>query len=86
TMFLLAQEYYKLKQTNTVNTYIEKGLNVCNQEYKIHFLFLQALNNKLSTEQLEKVMLDAIPYFEKQNLWKYIQDYTEELAIRFYEE
>lgn len=89
-LFVEAREYYKLGKYQLAKDLIEKGLNTCTElnkkEFQYRFMILKELNDKASTLALEKVTLEGISYFEKEELWECIQEYTEILAIQFYEE
>ncbi|KFM99116.1 hypothetical protein D0U04_19275 [Bacillus clarus] len=89
-LLIEAQEYYKLGEHTLANESIEKGLTICtelkNKEFQNHFTILRELNNKVPASSLETVILKALPYFEKEELWECVQEYTEILALKFYEE
>ncbi|MFA2642729.1 hypothetical protein ABR776_14830 [Bacillus cereus] len=85
TLFLLAQEYFKLNDTNTVRLHIENGLKISNEEYTHHFNILKGLNDNISTDELEDIILAGICYFKKEELWKYVKDYSAVLGNKFYE-
>ncbi|MED2793028.1 hypothetical protein P4256_14945 [Bacillus wiedmannii] len=74
TLFLLAQEHFKLNDTNAVNLHIENGLKISNEEYKHHFNILKGLNDNISTDVLEEIILAGICYFKKEALWKYVKE------------
>ncbi|MDQ0177163.1 response regulator aspartate phosphatase [Bacillus chungangensis] len=84
--FLLAREHYKLENKKEAQAYIEKGLVDCNLEYKHHFTILKTMIDQSSIEQLEHVIDKAIQYFKKVNLWIYVEDYAEDLAIRLFDQ
>lgn len=89
-VFTLAEENYKLGRTALASEFIESGLKVCeelkNKEFQYRFMILKELNKKPNTEELEKVVLEGISYFENEGLWECVKEYTEKLAVRFYEE
>ncbi|MCI0766825.1 Rap family tetratricopeptide repeat protein [Bacillus sp. TL12] len=89
-IFLQAREHRKLGEINIAEELLIKGLNICaelnNEEYIHHFTILKALNNNISTEELEKIILEGITYFDKESLYNYTQEYTEKLAVKFYGE
>ena len=89
-IFIKAREHFKLGETDIAGELIEKGLIICNElknkEYFHHFSILQALNQNISAEELEKFILEGIHYFENEGLYDYIQEYEEKLAIKFYHE
>lgn len=84
-MFLLAREYFKLGNTDHAQTYIQNGLKVCDKEYFHHFNILKEKVDQPPIDQLEEVVDTALQYFMKENQWKYVNDYAEELANRFYD-
>ncbi|MEI4800541.1 Rap family tetratricopeptide repeat protein [Bacillus sp. NPDC077411] len=89
-IFVKAKEHFKLKEHEIVRELIEKGLQICNElkheEYQHRFMILDALNEDLPAEKLEKVVLAGAKYFEREELYTYMQDSMEELAIKFYQE
>lgn len=85
TNYLLAREHFRLSHYEEVREYIEKGLKSCDKEYYYHFSILKALNEKWPVESLDLMISDAISYFKSQELWKDVQSYAEELAIKWYE-
>ena len=48
----------------------------------LHFKILESLNNNESTEDLEKIILEGIAYFDKESLYNYTQEYSEKLAVK----
>ncbi|MFC3783132.1 Rap family tetratricopeptide repeat protein [Bacillus chungangensis] len=85
TSFLLAREHYKIGNKKEATTYIEKGLKACNKEYIHHFNILKALNDQIPIDQLEEVIKNAIEYFKSEDLWSFVKDYAQELAIRLFD-
>ncbi|MEB8723102.1 hypothetical protein P4H14_29490, partial [Bacillus cereus] len=69
-LFVLARAYYKLEGIETAKSYIEQGINYTNkagnEEYKHRFAVLNELLTELPRIKLEKVVTDAISYFEKE--------------------
>lgn len=88
-LFLQAREHHKLGEINIAEELITKGLSICielnNEEYIYHFKILKAVNNNVSADELEKIILEGIIYFDKETLYNYTQEYSEKLAIKFYE-
>ncbi|EOO11278.1 Rap family tetratricopeptide repeat protein [Bacillus cereus] len=89
-IFIEAREYLKLGQHDTSATLIAKGRQLCvelgNEEYCHHFEILNALNGNVFAEEFEGIVLAGVSYFEKEELYEYIQEYAEQLATRFYQE
>ena len=89
-IFLQAREHTKLSEINTAKKLIENGINLCteleNEEYIHHFTILKVLNNNAPIDELERIILEGISFFDKKSLHNYIQEYSEKLAFRFYEE
>ncbi|MEH7464261.1 hypothetical protein V7166_20005 [Bacillus thuringiensis] len=89
-IFLQAREHHKLSETNIAEELLTKGLNICielnNEEYIHHFTILKALNNDVLAEELEKIILEGITYFDKESLFNYTQEYAEKLATKFFKE
>ena len=82
--FLLANEYYKLKQPMKAKEYIQEGLDYCekigNQEYKHHLNILHAF---YSETNIEPTLEKAFSYFKHESLWGYIQQYAKKAALFF---
>ncbi|MED0991408.1 hypothetical protein [Bacillus nitratireducens] len=89
-LFLEAREHYKLGEVNQSAELIERGLAICkkldNKEYLYHFKLLYCMNKGVPAVILEELSLEAISFFNTQQLYNYTQEYTEKLAIKFYEE
>ncbi|HHT7189703.1 TPA: tetratricopeptide repeat protein [Bacillus cereus] len=89
-IFLQAGEHSKLGEINIADQFIKQGLKTCtelnNEEYMLHFKILESLNNNESAEDLEKIILEGITYFDKESLYNYTQEYSEKLAIKLYNE
>ena len=87
TAFLLASEYYNLKQPIEAGEYIQEGLQHCvkigNEEYKHHLTILYMLNTEATEREVESVLKEGISYFKKEILWGYVQEYTEKAALYF---
>lgn len=85
-IYLEADEYLKQNEYKKAEILIEKGLHICNQlknqEYQYRFLILKEINT--STESLERAVLTGISYFEKEELFDCIEEYTSRLADKFY--
>ncbi|PRT15147.1 hypothetical protein C6353_21240 [Bacillus toyonensis] len=88
-LFVLARAYYKLEGVETAKAYIEQGMKYTNEsgneEYKHRFAVLNELITELPRIKLEKVVTDAISYFEKEDMWDCVKEYAEILALQFYE-
>ncbi len=88
-LFVLARAYYKLEGVETAKAYIEQGIKYTNEsgneEYKHRFAVLNELITELPRIKLEKVVTDAIFYFEKEDMWDCVKEYAEILALQFYE-
>ncbi len=88
-LFVLARAYYKLEGIETAKAYIKQGINYTNEagneEYKHRFAVLNELLTELPRIKLEKVVTDAISYFEKEEMWDCVKEYAEVLALQFYE-
>ncbi|EJR49129.1 hypothetical protein IIO_06613 [Bacillus cereus VD115] len=89
-IYIKAKEHYKLKEHEIASQLIEQGLKICNKSqiegYQHHFEILKALNQNVNPKTLEKTILKGISYFEREQLYEYVQEYYEKLAIKFYEE
>ncbi|MED1303813.1 hypothetical protein BK704_11695 [[Bacillus thuringiensis] serovar konkukian] len=89
-IYVKAKEHYKLKENDLASELIEQGLKICNKSqiegYQHHFEILKALNHNVDAKTLEKTILKGISYFEREQLYEYVQEYHEKLAMKFYEE
>ncbi|MBO1624212.1 response regulator aspartate phosphatase [Bacillus arachidis] len=87
-IYLQADENLKIDEYEKSEGLIEKGLYICNQlknqEYQHRFMILKEMNT--NTDSLEKVVLAGISYFEKEELFDCIEEYTGRLADKFYNE
>ncbi|PFA76966.1 hypothetical protein CN406_18230, partial [Bacillus cereus] len=68
----------------------DKGYSICvelgNVEYKHLFAILRCLISNVSSDELEKIALEGISYFESESLFEYIEESQEYMAVKFYEE
>ncbi|HEK9099863.1 TPA: tetratricopeptide repeat protein [Bacillus pseudomycoides] len=74
------------KALELLNQGLEISLELKNEEYKHRFNILLAINNDLPGEQLEGIVQAGMVYFEREFLYEYINEYSELLAIKFYQE
>ncbi|MDZ5480074.1 hypothetical protein [Bacillus thuringiensis] len=86
TMYLLAREYYKTNSNSQALEYLQKGMQYANEEYRHHYNILIAFIENIPVEKLEIIITKAIEYLEQHKLWREIQLYSEELAIRYLNE
>lgn len=90
SLFIEAREHSKLGETQLANELIEKGLKICselnNEGYIHHLNILKSVNNGVPTDELEEVVNTGFLYFEREELYEYIHEYNEMLALRFYHE
>ncbi|MEI4801586.1 Rap family tetratricopeptide repeat protein [Bacillus sp. FJAT-51639] len=84
TNYLLAREHFRLGHHEEASQYISKGLTSCDKEYYYHFSILNGLNENEPVEKLDHLVAEAISYFKHQELWKDVQFYAEELAVKWY--
>ncbi|PGA90247.1 S9 family peptidase [Bacillus toyonensis] len=86
-LYLEADEYLKIKEFEKASAIISKGLHICNQlknqEYQYRFMVLNEMNTNI--DALEEVVIAGISYFEREELFDCIQEYTERLADKFYD-
>ena len=89
-LYLQADEYLKLGEKESASQFIERGLSVCNKleikEYQYRFKILDELCKESNTIEIEKVVLAGVSYFETEELWECIEEYTERIANKFYAE
>ncbi|WP_369900566.1 tetratricopeptide repeat protein [Bacillus manliponensis] len=89
-IFIKAREHFKLEEATIASELIEKGLEICNkldnQQYQSHFTILKEMNKKVNAQELEKVVLAGIGYFKSEQLWEYVQEYTEAVAVQYHNE
>ncbi|MHA4214598.1 response regulator aspartate phosphatase [Bacillus cereus] len=89
-IFTEAEENYKLGKIEIANNLIELGLKICNElqnkEFQHRFMILKELNINSSANELEKVTVESISYFEEHSLLDCVKEYAEILAYKFYQE
>lgn len=89
-IFIKAREHFKLGETTIASELIEKGLEICNrldnEQYQYHFVILKEMNKKVAAQELEKAVLAGMEYFKREQLWEYVQEYTEALAVQYHNE
>ncbi|MFK4467529.1 tetratricopeptide repeat protein [Bacillus sp. RC252] len=89
-IFAKALEHYKLEEVELANELIENGLKVVEEikqeEFYHRFIILKGLNNNYSATEFEKIVLEGIRYFEREELYENVQEYYEALGVRFLEE
>ncbi|HEK9099816.1 aspartate phosphatase [Bacillus cereus] len=86
TLFLLAQEHYKINQIEKAKAFLEEGIEIADIEYAHHFRIIQALYDIEYKQNLESAIIAGINYFETQQLYGFIEEYAGYLAKRFYDE
>ncbi|WP_439022320.1 hypothetical protein [Bacillus thuringiensis] len=89
-LFSEAEAHFKLGESVRAEELINRGINVSkemgNKEYLHRFLILEQMNKLSNTNDLERVVIEGIQYFEQNNLSDAVCEYTEKLAIKFHEE
>ncbi|EOO24713.1 hypothetical protein ICM_06470 [Bacillus cereus BAG1X2-3] len=89
-VFIEAREHYKLGEHQIAQELIKKGLQLSTQlgieGYIHHFKILEKMNLNSCATDIEKTILEGISYFEREELYEYINEYTEKLAVQFYKE
>lgn len=89
-IFVEAKQRINLNENEIALELIKDGLQISNTleltEYKYRFKVMNKLCNNNSTEDLEKVVLAGMDYFKGENLWEYVQEYSELLAVKFHTE
>ncbi|WHY72596.1 helix-turn-helix domain-containing protein [Fictibacillus enclensis] len=91
TSFLLAQEYLSLNNKKEAKNWINKGFEEIDREKDEELYFhLKITSYKLeglNTPGFEAFMSkEAIPFFEKKNIWEYVSSYSELLADWYFEQ
>lgn len=85
-----AKQRMNLNETDIALELIEKGLEISNKleltEYQYRFNITKELCTDNPTEHLEKEILAGMDYFKSENLWEYVQEYSELLAVKFHAE
>lgn len=84
TLFLLAQEHFKLNQIKEANVFLEEGIKLADIEYKHHFRIIQAIYDVNHREGLETTITNGVEYFKEQQLYGFIEEYVGYLAKHFY--
>jgi tetratricopeptide (TPR) repeat protein len=85
TMFLLAREYFKENESEKAEALIDQGVRFSNVEYGHHFKILKCLQQSKIHPELQQTVDEGIDFFEKQELWGFVEDYAEALAKYFHE-
>ncbi|EEM06216.1 response regulator aspartate phosphatase [Bacillus pseudomycoides] len=89
-LFVEAREQFKLGQTEIALELIEKGLTICkqleNNEYQYRLIILKSMVQNIPAQELEKVVLAGMDYFKREQLWEYVQEYTEVVAVQYHNE
>ncbi|HHT7238592.1 MULTISPECIES: tetratricopeptide repeat protein [Bacillus] len=89
-IFAKALEHYKLEEVEIAGELIEKGLSISNEinqlEFQHRFKVLKEQNDNSSAQKLEIVVLEGVQYFEREELYEYMQEHYETLGIKFFEE
>lgn len=85
--YLLAKQHFIVGDCDEASQMAENGMHISikckNEEYQHHFKMLIAKFQPELTE-VEQVYKDGLDYFKKNQLWRMIHEYSEELAI-FYQ-
>lgn len=89
-LFVEAKQRMNLNDAETALELIKDGLRISNAleltEYKYRFRIIRELCSNNSIEDLEKELLAGMDYFKGENLWEYVQEYSEILAVKFHAE
>jgi response regulator aspartate phosphatase C len=85
TIYLLAREHYKVNDLEKAEYFVKKGIECTNEEYKHHFHIVKALNSGVDDNELEVIVTDGIHFFEKHELFGFVEDYSGELAQYFHQ-
>lgn len=89
-LLILACELAKVGEKDKALNVFETGLEISNDlkniEYQHHFQILKGIHLDISGEELEKLIVSGNDYYTKENLYEYIQEYNEKLAIKYYDE
>ncbi|MCI0764777.1 tetratricopeptide repeat protein [Bacillus sp. TL12] len=89
-LIIEAKEHFKLGHIEIALELIEKGLEICTQlknvEYQYRFIILKSMVQKVTAQELENVILAGMDYFKRENLWEYVQEYTEVVAVQYHKE
>ncbi|MDN4076120.1 helix-turn-helix domain-containing protein [Fictibacillus terranigra] len=91
TFFLLAQEYYKLNNYKETKHWIDKGFEVINrnkdEDLYYHLRITSYKLEGMKAPEFETFMSkEAIPFFERKNIWEYVSSYSELLADWYFEQ
>ncbi len=89
-LFVEAKQRINLKETEIALELIQEGLQISESlgfnEYQYRFKIMKRICKNDSTEYLEKEILAGMDYFKRENLWTYVQEYSELLAVKFHAE
>ncbi|HDX9578811.1 TPA: tetratricopeptide repeat protein [Bacillus pseudomycoides] len=87
-MLIEGKERLKLEDSETAITLFNRGLNICNnlgnKEYQHRFNILKAISENISIDKLEDIILAGVEYFNREKLHKYIYEYLDVLAHKYY--
>lgn len=85
--YLLAKNLFKINETELATKYIDMGFNISLQhkfiEYQFHFTLLKL--HYLDKSNNEELFKEAINYFNANEHWDYVIEYSESLATHFRE-
>ncbi|MCF6411790.1 transcriptional regulator [Pseudalkalibacillus salsuginis] len=89
TYYLIAREYFRIKDKKSslewLNKVKEKLDENYNYEYYLHYSILyKRVINELDESYENLLRKEAIPYFNKKNLWEYLSDASELLAEYYF--
>ncbi|KFN02673.1 tetratricopeptide repeat protein [Bacillus clarus] len=89
-LLIEAKEHFKIKEHDIAAELIRKGLEISKDlklgEYIHRFMILDGMNKNLSTPEFETLVLAGKEYFEKEDLYTYIHESLEVLAVKYYKE
>ncbi|OEF99323.1 hypothetical protein BHF71_01660 [Vulcanibacillus modesticaldus] len=87
TIYYIIQEYFTIGKIDKVNEWIEKGLELTNENNK-YYVKINVLKSILSLSKKDNdkkeahkyIEEKAIPYFIKKQFWREVSEYAEKLA------
>ncbi|MED2972260.1 tetratricopeptide repeat protein [Fictibacillus sp. B-59209] len=93
TSYMLAQEFFELQDFEQARQWIKKSFdNLGNNTTSDFYYHLQILNYRVEgseytwSEFETFVSKEAIPHFEKRNMWEYVSLYSELLADSYFDQ
>lgn len=90
TLFLYSRELMRVDQKDKANAIINEGLASCvesnNTEYRYHLQLTKAFYSDEPISLTEDAINEGIQYFKSEELWHFVQEYSDQLGRLFFED